>query len=279
MTSSLVRELDGMQTALDHERIGRMAKIADNPFAIQIARFGRATAFASGTIATAYYNKVDGLGIAELPLLEDIGRFFVGAEAATCCIGILPGDLNVELADRLSAYGLRQVGFHAGYYGIPELQDVAAPANVRVRAVESSDDLTTYLTTFHAGWEMRAETLGLYLETMRFWSDVPGWHLLLAEIDGIARGVGLMTSAGRTGYLAIATTLPAFRNRGCEQALVHHAIGRAKALGCEVVCGQCEVDSPSAHNFQRFGMRLAYHKAMWLLRDSGPPRADLDSLY
>src|SRR5436190_21354820 len=98
---------------------------------------------------------------------------------------------------------------------------------------------------------------------MRFWRGLPGWHLYLALLDGIPRGVGLMTSREEIGYLAIATTLHEFRRRSCERALIQHATRHARSLGCEIICGQCPVGSPSGRNFERIGMRLAYQKAIW----------------
>ena len=279
LSRELVRTLDGRHTALDVERMGGMARVVGNPWGIQVQRFGRATAFVSSAIPTAYYNKVDGFSAADGALLDDVAAFFIRHQALTCSMGVLPGDLDERLADRLSAYGMRHVDFHAGYYGVPDVGALSPPPGVTIRPVESAADLDTFLATFHAGWEMTADTLDVFVRTMRFWRDVPGWHLLLADLDGATRGVGLMTTKEGIAYLAIATTLPAFRKRGCEQALMHHAIAAAKSLGCELVCGQCEVDSPSAHNFQRYGMRLAYHKAVWLLRPTGMQPVAQDSLY
>ncbi|GEM_PF-1239489 len=279
LTRELVRTLDQMHTALDVDRMSGMARVTGNPWGIHIRQFGRATAFVSSSLPTAYYNKVDGFGATDGALLDDVAAFFIDHGALTCSMSILPGDLDERLADRLSAYGMRHVDFHAGYYGVPDVGDLAPPKGVHVRAVESVEDLATFLAVFHAGWEMTADTLDVFRSTMTYWRDVPGWHLYLADLDGATRGVGLMTVKNGIAYLAIATTLPAFRKRGCEQALMHHAILAAKALGCELVCGQCEVDSPSAHNFQRYGMRLAYHKAVWLLRPTGMQPVAPDSLY
>ncbi|MFN0249588.1 MAG: N-acetyltransferase family protein [Kofleriaceae bacterium] len=268
-----------MHTLLDEQRMGGMARVVGNPWGIQVGRFGRAKAFVSSAIPTAYYNKVDGFGAHDAALLDDVAAFFIQHQAMTCSMGILPGDLDERLADRLGAYGMRHVGFHAGYWGVPDVGTLVPPKHVTVRPVETDEDLRNYLATFHAGWEMTADTLEPFITTMKFWRDIAGWRLFLADLDGATRGVGLMTVREGIAYLAIAATVPAFRNRGCEQALMHHAIAFAKQLGCELVCGQCEPDSPSANNFGRYGMQLAYHKAIWLLRPTGMRPIDADSLY
>src|SRR6478735_761616 len=105
LTRELVRAIDGMHTALDVERMGGMASVGGNPWGIQVQRFGRATAFASSVLATTYYNKVDAFSLDDAPLLDDIAAFFVRHQALTCSIGILPGEMDESLADRLSAYG------------------------------------------------------------------------------------------------------------------------------------------------------------------------------
>src|SRR5262249_40403895 len=264
-----VWKLDNMHTLFDIDRLGGMARMEGNPWRIAMKRFGRATAFVSSAIPTSYYNKVLGLGIPELGLIDQIAAFFIGSQAPTCRIDFLPGDLDERIADRLSAFGLRQVDFNAGFYGLPDVGGIESPPGVTIRDVDSDADLDTYLEIFHRGWEMDPSTLGAFKDTMRFWRSIPGWHLYLACLDGAPRGVGIMFARDGIGYLAVATTLHEYRKRGCEGALIRHAALHARELKCEFICGQCEVTSPTAHNFERIGMRLAYHKAIWLLRSRG----------
>ncbi|HVN62127.1 MAG TPA: GNAT family N-acetyltransferase [Gaiellaceae bacterium] len=94
------------------------------------------------------------------------------------------------------------------------------------------------------------------------WAGEPGWRLYLAELDGAPAAAALLVVAGAIGCLAAASTLPAFRGRGCQTALIRRRISDAAAAGCREVCA-LTANPASRRNLERCGLGLAYTKTAW----------------
>lgn len=93
--------------------------------------------------------------------------------------------------------------------------------------------------------------------------------LFVARVNGqVVASAGLSvaeTPAGRIGELYIASTLPAFRGRGLQSALLRARLRAAKAAGCALAVVMARPANTSARNTERAGFRLAFTKATFAL--------------
>jgi ribosomal protein S18 acetylase RimI-like enzyme len=93
--------------------------------------------------------------------------------------------------------------------------------------------------------------------------------LFVARMDGqVVASAGLSvveTPAGRIGELYIASTLPAFRGRGVQSALLRARLRAARAAGCALAVVMARPANTSARNTERAGFRLAFTKATFAL--------------
>ena len=89
--------------------------------------------------------------------------------------------------------------------------------------------------------------------------------LFVARIEGrIAGSAGLSiaeTPLGPIGELYIASTLPEFRGRGVQTALLRARLVAAKAAGCALAVVMARPANTSARNTERAGFSLAFTKA------------------
>ncbi|MFL6678381.1 MAG: GNAT family N-acetyltransferase [Burkholderiaceae bacterium] len=89
--------------------------------------------------------------------------------------------------------------------------------------------------------------------------------LFVARVDGqVAGSAGLAvmdTPHGRIGELHIASTLPAFRGRGVQAALLQARLAAARDAGCALVFVGARPANTSARNVERAGFGLAFTKA------------------
>jgi len=89
--------------------------------------------------------------------------------------------------------------------------------------------------------------------------------MFVARIDGrVAGSAGLSvmeTPRGRVGELYIASTLPAFRGRGVQTALLQARLAAARDAGCALVFVGARPANTSARNVERAGFGLAFTKA------------------
>lgn len=262
LTPALIRSLDQVDALTSEDRLRGIQAQAGNPWGIEIKRFGRAVAFlAQGLPTLPLFNRVVGLGMEELPILDEVVAFY--RDCPRVRIEILPGDLDQALSDRLASFGFRQTGFHAGFYGLPGTLRQPASSPVSVKRVRSAEEFDAFLETHYGGYGLPASVKTTALANMRHWRSLKDWYLYLAGIDGILAGAAILRIHETLGYLASAATIPRFRRRGCQFALLAQRLVDAAEMGCELVCSQAEFSSTSHHNLERAGLRLAYLKAIW----------------
>ncbi len=89
--------------------------------------------------------------------------------------------------------------------------------------------------------------------------------LFVARVDGqVAGSAGLSvmrTPLGRVGELYIASTLPAFRGRGVQAALLQARLQAARDADCALAFVGARPANTSARNIERAGFGLAFTKA------------------
>ena len=60
-------------------------------------------------------------------------------------------------------------------------------------------------------------------------------------------------------------TVPDFRRRGCQTALLAHCMGEASRMGCDLIASQTRPSSTSEKNMMRAGLQIAYTKVLYAL--------------
>jgi len=93
---------------------------------------------------------------------------------------------------------------------------------------------------------------------------VPGALAFLARIEGAVAGgcVGRIIAEARIAALSGAATLPLFRRRGVQSALIARRLQEAADAGCDYAVVSTMPDSGSQRNMERRGFRVAYTKVV-----------------
>jgi len=89
-----------------------------------------------------------------------------------------------------------------------------------------------------------------------------GFVRYLARIGGEVAGGASLRVAGKVAQLTGAATLPAFRRRGVQSALLSHRLAEAATAGCEIAIVTTQPGSKSQQNVQRQGFELLYTRAV-----------------
>jgi GNAT superfamily N-acetyltransferase len=90
----------------------------------------------------------------------------------------------------------------------------------------------------------------------------------LAFVDGIVAGGGGVFAGQGVGGLFGASTLPAFRRRGVQSALLAARLAWAVAQGCDLAVSFARPGSISHRNIERKGFRVAYTRTKLVLPPS-----------
>jgi hypothetical protein len=230
----------------------------------ELERFGDATAAADPSRAELdFVNRVYGLWPEDAGRAGEIAAFYRD-RGLRAWLELAPCARFERLAAALAESGAEQVGFHSMLCG-PATASTAGP-DVEIERAPEPELFADVLLRGHgvpAGVRVRDRA------SVARWKELEGWSLYLARVDGEPAGAALLVVDDDLGYLANASTLPDFRNRGAQSALIAARIGDATTAGCELVSSQTEFGSASQRNLERAGLSVAYTKAVWRFRDQG----------
>ena len=102
------------------------------------------------------------------------------------------------------------------------------------------------------------------IEIMEMFSQRPSDQTYLAYCDGkIAGGAALCTHNGVAGFFG-ASTLPEFRRRGMQTALLDVRLADAAGAGCDIAVSIAQLSSTSHRNMERQGFRVAYTRSKFM---------------
>lgn len=102
--------------------------------------------------------------------------------------------------------------------------------------------------------------------TLRDMAQVPGFTPYLARWSGQAAGAASLRICDRVAQLCGSATLPGYRRRGVQTALLAHRLLYARDRGCDVAVITTQPGSKSQENAQRYGFALLYSRAV-LIRE------------
>jgi GNAT superfamily N-acetyltransferase len=95
----------------------------------------------------------------------------------------------------------------------------------------------------------------------------PEWHIYLATLDGAPASMAAVHVRDSVASIDAMGTVPDFRRRGCQRALLAHCMDEAACLGCDLIASQTRPSSTSEKNMARAGLRIAYTKILYSERD------------
>jgi len=220
---------------------------------------------------SALFNRVVGIGLEEPATeeaLDEIEAFFADDEVAYG-ITVTP---DAE-PPRLTAW-LEARGFSRGY----------AWAKFR-RGIESAAEQETDLTVERIGadrgdvfadvFQRAYGTPELLRPRLQRIPAETGWYCFVAFADGVPAATAAVFVSGDVGWFGMAGTLPEFRRRGAQTALLATRITAAREAGCTVLVTETgdpveERPSNSYRNIVRAGFEPVYVRQNYL----STPEAD-----
>lgn len=209
------------------------------------------------------HNRVAGLTEEDLDHLPDIDALFASADVPLR-VETLPAHLTPRMGQALAAHGLVVTHHDAAYAGHPlgGAPVNAWPPTVEIRRAQDDGELGQYLQARQAAFDwptLAPEVAAVHVDRLR----QPDLTHFTAWVQGALAGAGTLYVQGRTGYLALAGTLPVFRGQGVQQALLQARVRHAAGLGCDLVVGMTGVGETSGRNMQRVGLGLVQIRSIW----------------
>jgi GNAT superfamily N-acetyltransferase len=96
------------------------------------------------------------------------------------------------------------------------------------------------------------------------------WYHYLAFDNNLPVAAGSLYKCGDTAWFGMATTLPEYRNKGAQSAIIAKRINKAHELGCnwisvETMPHSVENPNPSYLNLLRYGFNFMYERPNFVL--------------
>lgn len=136
-------------------------------------------------------------------------------------------------------------------------------SNVRVRRPaehEAESYSLVVMKSFFENTEIAPEFLSIFKSCF----FAAGAFFFLAEVDGMTAGGGMMSIHTGVASLGGAGTLPEFRNRGVQRALLLARLAQAAEMGCGLAMVATAPGSGSQRNVERLGFRVVYTRTKFL---------------
>ena len=129
-----------------------------------------------------------------------------------------------------------------------------------IREVAGPEDVAAYGEAFVRGWEIseRPQASRVALAAMATWPGPEAWRRYTAFVDGEPAGEALLTRFDEVAYLAEASTVPRFRRKGIQRALITRRVADARAEGATTVFGSVQYGDQSWANMRAMGLREAF---------------------
>lgn len=216
-------------------------------------------------------NKVVGLGFGgpvESAALDDVEQTLVGLGIAVqveLCALADPG-----VGELLTARGYRLVGFE-NVLGVALTRPLTADAadGIEIRK-GGDDDVDAWIDAVVDGFAhpdgqgvpSHEEFPRDVVERAERDFEKAGAAAYLAVCDGVVAGGGSMRVTDGVAQLTGAATIPAFRRRGVQAALLAARLADATAAGCDIAVVTTAPGSASQKNVQRRGFHLLFTRAV-----------------
>ena len=195
--------------------------------------------------------------------LEVLEAFF--AERGSPVMHEVSPFAGVATLARLADRGYRPVEISTVLHrplDLAELLSARRTTTVVARHVQAGEE-ALWAETAAQGWGETPE-LAAFMRTLGLVSaHARRTECWLAEIDGTPVGAAAFALHDGVALLAGASTIPAWRGRGVQAALLAARLRSAAEQGAELAMMVTEPGSASQRNSERVGFRVAYTRTKW----------------
>ena len=205
------------------------------------------------------------LGLPHTPSPEDLDRIesFFRERQAPVLHEVSPM-ADLALIPLLTGRGYRPIEFTSVMY-LPLEPRIPAAGDVRVR-IAAPEEHALWARIAAEGWRDHVHLGDMLLDLMQVVSSREQAVDFLAELDGEPVAAASLAIHEGVALLAGASTIPRFRRRGAQRALMEARLAHAADAGCDLaMISAAPPGAESQRNAERQRFRLAYTRIKWSL--------------
>ncbi|GHH40190.1 GNAT family N-acetyltransferase [Lentzea cavernae] len=198
------------------------------------------------------YNKARGFTLADAVHLPAVEAFYAEA-GVRAAVEVWEGDSSDDLHGLLRSAGLAPTAPTAALH--------RRPGGDGLGAVQVDEVAGEHLDVLLAGYEVGPDATA-FRTMLAIEQATPGLRRYLAFVDGRPAAAAALFTHGGTSLLAGAATVPEFRRRGCQAALVARRLADA-AADSDLVVVTAASGSVSHKNLTRLGFEMTHTRTVW----------------
>lgn len=258
----LIKKIEASESDYMLDRMLAIQGRDGNPEGVELRQFGNVLCLYSRTMPWPSFNSVKGMTSDDIEHFEQIIRFYRD-KGRKVQFEIVPGMADPKLLEHLSRHGLYQSAFHTSLYIDPrEFVNEKVDEGIQINEVQENQ-FELYATIHCRGTGLSDDGIPYVAANNKVLFNRPGWKFYIAYYNGEPAAAGVMHMKDGTASLTFAATLPSYRNKGLQQALLRHRVEAARMNDCSLVVGQCAFLSQSHRNMERIGMKIGYIRTTW----------------
>jgi GNAT superfamily N-acetyltransferase len=174
------------------------------------------------------------------------------------------------MADASFIEALGKRGYRVAEFSSVLIRDIlpgdkypGAPAGITIRK-PAPDEMRLFVETVAQGFAEYFEPNEEFIQSMQNFFAGPAIHAYLVFAEGKAVGGGTLTLRNGVAGLLGSATLPGFRCRGIQSALIGVRLEDARAAGCDFAMSMTLPGSGSQQNLERQGFRVIYTRTKFI---------------
>lgn len=228
---------------------------------IQTKRNGTAALIRTDIFPGFSHNRVPGLGLDNLPGVNVLNQIkdFYKTNKNIYALQIVPSLITNELKQLLQKQGFKfKKNWVRFYRDVSPIENVKT--NLAVKEIGKEHALE-FAKIVNGAFGFPLELNGL------FTSIIPSenWSFYIAFDENKPVSTGSVFFSGDTAWISFAATMPEYRGRGAQAALLSVRIDEARQRGCKWISVETaedtsEHDAPSYRNMLKYGFRLLYKR-------------------
>ncbi len=264
LTKDLMKIVEQSEIDALEDRLIRVKSMNDNAMGVELKRFGKAVAFSVKNIPGPSFNTVKGISGENIDNLDEIVDFYTN-KGISARFEVTPGNASTDLFRKLSSLGYFQSGFHTALYRpLPTEEPALSGADTAVKIEEISlENFDIFGELYTRGFGMPAAFKDYVTANNKVLAESDNWTFYLAHVGGEPAGIGVLYVKNDVATLAASATVPEFRNKGVQTALIQKRMQQATDKGCRYLVGQAAFGSVSQKNMERAGLNVAYTNVVW----------------
>ncbi|WP_449537652.1 GNAT family N-acetyltransferase [Ferdinandcohnia sp. Marseille-Q9671] len=263
VTPEVAQVLETSEIEMLRSRLTAIQAMDGNPMGIAIKDIGSATAFSAKNIPGPSFNTIKGLSAGDEEYIDQMIDFY-NQNRIPVRFEISPGQASPDLLTYLSEQGFYQRDFHTTLYlDLSQIQDNHFDETISIRELQKNE-FDLFADIYTKGFQMPAFLKESIAKNNQILYGHENWIFYLASVEKEPAGVGVLYSKNGIATLAAATTLPEYRNRGIQSAIIKNRMLKALEQDCKLLVGQARFGSVSQNNMERAGMKIAYTKSIWV---------------